>query len=408
MGGHHHLYLYLYLFLFPFVSLLAQVTIRDTIRISPVPAPVSASIPSSTIRLVFAQSGNVDMSGTSPRVLTIRNRFCADAMTAQINGPVTEVIIPARGPSVEATNAFRVRQSPNLHRIYAFYLDNELVDSLHFVDQCPVTCLFSGHVQTVPLYSAFTLGVDDPFDPFEMDHGETAQKFTMKYIAATCGTVVWHPNCATTIAITSGAELGTLVGPDGSDLGDEFTGTAEQIKNVQFSANGEQPEGEAGEAVIVVSSRGITSTVSFTVRRTVPPISHFSLVADPDTIGHSSIAGIFITARNQSGEEVVLPPETSLDVFLGVESGHYGDLAATIHGALVKGDQLTGVRYDQARVGGVIYIADGENPIGIDPPQVPIGVQLQGQPEVSGFGTVTVGCRVDPPRYAQGDARWGR
>lgn len=412
MGGHHHLhlslYLYLYLSLFFSIPLSAQVVIRDTIRISPLPEPVSNSLPASTIRLVFTHNGNVDVSGTAARVLILRNRFCGDNMAAQINGPVTEVFIPARGPAVDATSAFRVRQSLDFHRTYAFYLDDELVDSLHFVAQCPAACLFTGHVQTVPLYSSFTLGVDDPFHPFDLDHGETTQRFTLQYSATACGTTVWHPNCATMVRITEGAKLGTLVGPDGSDVGDDFVGRADEIRQLRFSASGVQPEEDVGEAVVEISSRGIMSVVRFEIRRTVPPIHHFSLLTDPDTVSHGSIADLFVTARDQSNNEIVIPPDTPLDLFVGAGSEQYGDLASTIHGTPSKGDQLAGVRYDQARVGGVIYIADGENPIGKSPPLVPIGVQLQAQPGVNGLGTVAVGCRIDPPRYAQGDARWGR
>ena len=409
MGVHRLLFWAPVCGLFQFLpqSLEAQITIRDTVRIDPGLPQVATALAASTIKLVFTLSGNLDTSPNAPKALVMRNRFCGDHNAATIEGSVTTVEIPARGLGVEANTSFRVRQSPNVQRTYAFYLDGELVDSLHVVDQCPVACQFSGHILSVPLYTSFSLGVNNPFHPFELDHGETTQNFTMNYSSSLCGTPVWHPKCATTVRIIDGAQLGTLIGPGGSDLGDMFVGNADEIRQLRFSANGEQPAGEIGEAVVEVSGRGITSVVTFEITRTVPPVHHLEVVLEPDTVYHGMSAQVLAVAVDEEGAEVDIPPDTPLGLYVGAGSEQYGDLAASIHGTLVKGDQLSGVRYDQATSGGVVYLADGENPIGRDPVPVPIGMQLEGQPDASGVGEVVVGCRIDPPRYAQGDSRWG-
>lgn len=141
-------------------SLSAQIIIRDTVRINPGPVPAPASLASSTIKIVFTHNGIVDTSPTRSRVLTIRNRLCGDAETVQINGPVTVASVPARGLGVEASMVCRIINTSYLERSFAFYLDNELVDSLYFVTDCSVACLFQGHIQSVPLYTSFSLGVN--------------------------------------------------------------------------------------------------------------------------------------------------------------------------------------------------------------------------------------------------------
>lgn len=387
-------------------SLSAQVIIKDTVRIDPGPFSGPASLSSSTIRIVFTHNGIVDTNPSRSRVLTIRNRFCGDAETVQINGPVTVASIPARGLGVEASIVCRIINTAYLERSFAFYLDNELVDSLFFLTDCSVACLFQGHIQSVPLYTSFSLGVDDPFTPFDLDHGETAQTFTLSYSSFLCGGTVWHPNCATVVRIVEGSELGTLVGPDGADLGDEFTGTAEEIKTLRFSANGVQPAKELGEAVVEVASRGISSRVTFTIRRTAPLMHHFAVTCDPDTIPHGSTAQVFVAARDAENNAVVIPDDARINFFLGSGAEHLGDLAIINDGVVQKGDLLTGIRYDQARAGSVVFVADGENPLGKGPQTVPVGVQLQTDPVIGGTASVVVHCSIAPPHYKQWDPAW--
>jgi|GEM_PF-4653685 len=387
-------------------SLSAQIIIRDTVRINPGPVPAPASLVSSTIRIVFTHNGIVDTNPTRSRVLTIRNRLCGDAETVQINGPVTVASVPARGLGVEASMVCRIINTSYLERSFAFYLDNELVDSLYFVTDCSVACLFQGHIQSVPLYTSFSLGVNDPLKPFELDHGQTSQTFTLSYSSLPCISTVWHPNCATTIRIVEGSELGTLVGSDGTDLGDQYTGTAEQIKTLRFSATGAQPNDEVGEAVVEVSSRGISSRVTFEIRRTAPRVHHFSVTIDPDSIHHGSTAQLFVTARDAEDKVVDIPGDTRLDFFVGSGAGQWGDLGTASEGFVQKGDLLTGVRYDQARAGAVVYVADGENPLGKGPQIVALGVQLQTDPTIGGTGSVKVRCKIDPPHYRQRDPAW--
>jgi hypothetical protein len=393
-------------FLIPVSSSPAQVVIRDTLRIGAGPDPNVSSVSNSTMTLVFAHNGIVDMSPSRSRAMVLRNRFCGGGTTVQVVGPVTVASIPARGPGVEANMSCRIIGTSELARSFGFYLDGELVDSLYFVTDCSVACVFQGHIQSVPLYTSFAFGVDDPVHPFELDHGQTTQKFTLSYSSVLCGSTVWHPNCATTVRVIEGAELGTLVGPDGSNVGDVFVGKANDIKQLRFSANGVQPTDESGVAVVEVSSRGITSRVTFEIRRTVPPLHHFRVLVDPDTIHHGSSAQLFVTAMDAQDRQVSIPDDARLDLFVGTGFEQFGDLGALNEGEPKVGDQLFGVRYDQARSGGAVYLANGENHVGSDPVVVPLGAQIQGNPGVAGFGEVVVGCRIDPPHYKQGDPSW--
>lgn len=93
---------------------VAQVIIRDTLRIDPGPDPVAASLTTSAVSLVFTHNGIVDMTRT--RALTLRNRFCGDFATATIEGPETIVSVPARGLGVEASMVCRIVQSPSVVR----------------------------------------------------------------------------------------------------------------------------------------------------------------------------------------------------------------------------------------------------------------------------------------------------
>ncbi|MBI4418162.1 MAG: hypothetical protein HY563_05250, partial [Ignavibacteriales bacterium] len=357
-------------FLIPVSSSPAQVVIRDTVRIGAGPDPNASSVSNSTMTLVFAHNGIVDMSPSRSRAMVLRNRFCGDGTTVQVVGPVTVASIPARGPGVEASMSCRLMGTAELKRSFGFYLDGELVDSLFFVTDCSVACVFQGHIQSVPLYTSFALGVDGATHPFKLDHGQATQSFTLSYSSLLCGSTVWHPNCATTVRIIEGAELGTLLGPDGSDVGDVFVGKANDIKQLRFSANGVQPTDEIGEAVVEVSSRGITSRVTFEIRRTLPPVHHFRVLVDPDTIHHGSTAQLFVTAMDAQNREVNLPADTRLDFFVGMGFEQFGDLGALIEGEPKAGDQIFGVRYDQAKSGGVVYLANGENHVGSDPAAV--------------------------------------
>lgn len=398
---------WLLLFIFTFTPgglTVAQIIIRDTLRIIPGPEPVAASVPASSVTLVFTHNGIVDMTRT--RVLTLRNRFCGDFATAQIQGPETTVSVPARGLGVEANMVCRIVQTPSVVRTFVFRLDNEIVDSFSLESDCSVACLFQGHVQSIPLYTSFTLGVDDPFEPFELDHGETAQPFTLTYSSVVCGPTVWHPNCATTVRIVKGTNLGTLIGPDGADIGDAFTGTAVEIRAVRFRADGDQPDGETGEAVVEVSSRGIVSKVTFEVRRTIPSVHHFRLIAEPDSIRHGSVSQLLVTARDAQDAEVGLPGNALVDMFVGAGSEGVGDLGMVVDGIPVMSDRFSGIHYDVAKAGGVVFLANGENPVGRDPLRVPLGVHLQTDPVAGGSGEVTVACMIDPPHYRQGDATW--
>ena len=385
----------------------AQVNIRDTIHISPkpLPSPGESAAGGGTLRLILTQSGAIDPRPTISNAVWMTNP-CGDGASAVISGGVTTVEVPARAGNTSAAASFRILQSPSMHLVYAFYLDDDLVDSIYLEPSCPVSCLFQGPIKTIPLYSSFQIGIDQKYGESSMFYGDSSGRIAFKYSAEACSPVVWSPGSRATIALTEGAEIGTLVNADGEDVGNEFSGTADEIQQLRFVANGAASPG-INRVVLEVSSRGISSSHTLEVFKPEPEVHHFVLSAFPDTIHHGGTSTLLVQARDAENHGVEFSGGARLNLYLGAGSEQFGILRAVFYGLEQTGTSLFEIPYATARVGGVVYIASGENPVGEGPQTVPIGVQWAENTQVGGVGTVVVRCGIDPPRYAQADARWG-
>lgn len=386
----------------------AQVTIQDTIRIRPEPLPASpgeAAAGGGTLRLILTQSGAIDPRPTISNAVWMTNP-CGEGGSAVITGGVTTVAVPAKAGGTSAAASFRVLQSPSMHLVYAFYLDDDLIDSVYLEPVCPVSCLFQGLIKVIPLYSSFQIGIGQRYGESSMFYGDSSGRIAFKYSAEVCSPIVWSPGSRATIALTEGAAVGTLVNADGEDVGKEFSGTAEEIQQLRFVANGTASPG-INRVVFQVSSRGIGSSHTLKVFKPGPEVDHFVLSAYPDTIHHGETSVLLVQARDAENHGVELSGGARLDLYVGVESAQFGILRAAFNGVEQTGTSLSGIPYAAARVGGVVYIANGDNPVGQGPQTVPIGVQWAENAQVGGLGKVVVRCRIDAPRYAQADSRWG-
>ena len=386
----------------------AQVKIRDTIRIRPKPLPASrgeAAAGGGTLRLILTQSGTIDPRPTISNAVWMTNP-CGEGGSAVITGGVTTVEVPAKAGGTMAAASFRVLQSPSMHLVYAFYLDDDLIDSLYLEPSCPVSCLFQGLIKVIPLYSSFEIGIGPQYGESSMFYGDSSGRIAFKYSAEACSPVVWSPGSRATIVLTEGAAVGTLVNAEGEDVGDEFSGTAVEIQQLRFVANGAASPG-INRVVLQVSSRGIASSHTLEVFQPEPEVHHFALSAYPDTIHHGETSVLLVQARDEENRNVELSDGARLNLYVGAGSGQFGVLRAVFYGQEATGTSLSGIPYAAARVGGVVYIANGANPLGKGPQTVPVGVQWAENVQVGGFGKVVVRCRIDPPRYAQADSRWG-
>ena len=288
---------------------MAQVSIRDTIRIHPKPRPArsgEAAAGGGTLRLILTQSGTVDPRPTISNAVWMTNP-CGESGSAVISGGVTTVQVPARAGGTSAAASFRVLQSPAMHLVYAFYLDEDLIDSLYLEPNCPVSCLFQGLIKVIPLYSSFQIGINQRYGESSMFYGDSSGRVVFKTSTEACSPAVWSPGSRATISLAEGGAVGTLVNADGEDVGDEFAGTALEIQQLRFVANGIASSG-INRVVLQVSSRGIVSSHTLEVFKPGPEVHHFMLSAYPDTIHHGETAALLVQALTDNRNRTIQVP----------------------------------------------------------------------------------------------------
>ena len=130
-------------------------------------------------------------------------------------------------------------------------------------------------------------------------------------------------------------------------------------------------------------------------------LDHFGVRVEPDTVIHGEAATIYVEAMAKDDTEVTLPPGSMVNVVLALDE-RYGNLVYLER----KGKFLDNVPYDDAKAGEVRFVADGENPIGLDPQKVDVGVTGEGK---SGVGQVVVKCKLSTMGidFKQGNPSWG-
>jgi hypothetical protein len=136
---------------------------------------------------------------------------------------------------------------------------------------------------------------------------------------------------------------------------------------------------------------------------TAPVIARFELAADPETIQYGEIARIKVQAKDSDGNDITPSAKTKVHLTLQTDE-KYGSL-------LYKGSRglaIQDVPYNDANTAMVAFSADGENPVGVEPRNVPIGATMGGKENVSGMTTVIVRCKIDPTDFSmkQNESSW--
>ncbi|MFO7890123.1 MAG: hypothetical protein R6V04_07265, partial [bacterium] len=133
-------------------------------------------------------------------------------------------------------------------------------------------------------------------------------------------------------------------------------------------------------------------------------LDHFKVTATQDTISYSDSTTVLVQAKDKEGNYIQLSDDILLDFNLDSNGEKYGNLIA-LNGEEVK--SLTAIPYGDAKTGNIKYIANGENPIGCDPQKVMITVLKSDDISKNGSDSVSIKCKIDYTRFAQGDPNWG-
>ena len=128
-------------------------------------------------------------------------------------------------------------------------------------------------------------------------------------------------------------------------------------------------------------------------------VDHFVVVVQPDTITHGDTATIHVQAKDKDNHDIQLHGETLLNALLDGAGQTYG----TLIGPATTGP-LVEISYEEIQMGKLQFVADGENPIGLDAQQVKISVVLSDDETKEGVATVAVSPSIE--KFCQNDANW--
>jgi hypothetical protein len=158
---------------------------------------------------------------------------------------------------------------------------------------------------------------------------------------------------------------------------------------------------ESVRAKLIAQATGLCPLSQLAV--IAPRIKDFWVGVVPDTIKFGTRGKIQVLARNQDEQEIEPPAAMSVNVVLA-QNERFGSLV--YRETVAK--QAENVPYSDAHNAKVLLAADGENPVGLQPQKVQVGVTKVGEETVYGLGNAYVRCVLDPPRYSQGrGSPWG-
>ena len=192
--------------------------------------------------------------------------------------------------------------------------------------------------------------------------------------------------------------IGWLISADGSQK-DLFSVDGED-SHAYFLAEEIEPQDDSVTVLIgVEANEGWGWGRVLVLKKAVVEFDRFLVIAERDTIEHEMTASLFIKAVDKEGKEVELPAGTMVNVVLRADEKY-----ASIAYRGRKGLWLDNVPYEDARKGYVWFVADGENPIGLKPQKVDIGVTGAGK---EGVRKVWVQGALDYTHFKQADSLWG-
>jgi hypothetical protein len=128
-------------------------------------------------------------------------------------------------------------------------------------------------------------------------------------------------------------------------------------------------------------------------------LHHFVVTVQPDTVVHGDTATVHVQAKDKDNQDIRVDGETLLSALLDAAGQTYGKLiGVTTTGPLVE------ISYGEIQVGKLRFVADGDNPIGLEAQQVKISVVLSEDETKEGVGTVAVKPSIE--KFCQGDSKW--
>lgn len=162
------------------------------------------------------------------------------------------------------------------------------------------------------------------------------------------------------------------------------------------------PPGTLDSAVITASIGDVTARK--VVPLTCPPVAgpeldHFLVWTEPDTVEYGSAAAVHIQGKDQFNNNIELPSGTLVHFALNADErfGHLTYAGRT-------GKTIADVPYQSAREGVVTYVASGDNPVGLNPQRVTVGVTSGVK---AGVGAVWSQGALNYTHFRQSDPLWG-
>ncbi|HXG37138.1 MAG TPA: C39 family peptidase, partial [Bacteroidota bacterium] len=135
-------------------------------------------------------------------------------------------------------------------------------------------------------------------------------------------------------------------------------------------------------------------SVRITLKKNV--LDHFAVRVERDTVAFTETSKIFVQGKDARDNDIDPPADTKVNIVLRVDE-RYGNLAykSTV------GKEVIDVPYSDAKSGQVVFAATGENPIGLEPQKVDVGVTGLGK---EGVGSVWV--KSNFVKYCQTNSAW--
>ena len=233
---------------------------------------------------------------------------------------------------------------------------------------CDPSSILAGFIEATLSVKADPVGLDYfeiTFDPTPLPYQKIASVFVQaKDVDG--NNVELADNTPLTITLTGGSHLGSLrrsiVGGANTTLETTYGAVKPNggASGIVFFADGENaatlPEDERVVEVTVEKTGEVERQGSSSLG--VLGAYTLGLIIEPNTLGHDSEAILRVQAYDLDGNPAILPDETQLDFRLSATGAELG--ALTWGG--VRGTEIIGVPYGDARAWKVHFVADGERP----------------------------------------------
>jgi|GEM_PF-6333462 len=231
--------------------------------------------------------------------------------------------------------------------------------------------------------------------PLQLSYGDTAAvKIAGKWMDTTLVPISTQSDKYYELVKGSGA--GNLLPPNGNPPWDFVFG---KFDSLAFVAVEETPQPEILPVWIwTVVDESPTSRLEAITKLDVVKLQldHFTVTAEEDTIAFGETTTILVQAKDANDNDVELPPDSKINIVLRADE-RFGNLA---YGTEI-GKAFVDIPYLDAKDGKILFAATEENPAGLEPQKVDIGVT-----GLSKEGTGSVWVKSNFVKYCQTDSAW--